>query len=123
MLYLFCNDRDGGQFLEEAISFCAERELPLTLVHSKRGGRLSRSYWRDRLFGGARAESRRLGVPVMLVGDVNADAFRNDVTPVDDGLIVGFNQIYSANLGGPICAAEQTVTGFKRRSGWVTKSS
>lgn len=98
MLYLFCNDRVGGPFLKAAISFCAERSLPLTLVHSiKREsarGKLSRSYWRARVLSGTRAESRRLGVPVMLVEDVNADAFREDVSAADDGVVAGFNQIF-----------------------------
>jgi methionyl-tRNA formyltransferase len=103
VIYLFSDQGYGEAFIRTASRIVRDRGVPVTLVLSTRKTPAPRGLvagLRRRI--GTRASERRLGrklgLPVRLVRNVNADDFVRGIAPTDHGVIAGFNQIFKAPL-------------------------
>ncbi len=100
-VYLFCNQRYGLPFVETAARFAAENNAAIRVVLSaSRRARCARRprrrmASRTRRWLMARRKSRRWGIPVSIVPDVNCARFRASIGTGDFGVIAGFNQIFA----------------------------
>lgn len=95
MIYHFCDDSFGPPFELRTIAFAKEQHVPVTIVRARPPG------LRSRLRSAARSAAERLegfAIRRLVVGDVNAAAFRERVGPDDHGIVTGFGQIFDDEL-------------------------
>ena len=107
MIYLFCNTGYGNSFLRKFIKYAKENKMEGTVVFSgnqirlidknfkrivlyriKELIRLCKNNIRELIF------SKRYGVKVIFVYDINAKSFSTKIKKNDVGIIAGFNQIF-----------------------------
>jgi hypothetical protein len=97
VIYHFCDNSFGPPFERRTIAFAEERRVPVAIVRAPARAPSLRS----RLRSAARWAGERLAgssIRRLVVGNVNAPAFRDRIGPNDHGIVTGFNQIFDAAL-------------------------
>ena len=106
MIYIFCNQKYGLQFILTAAAYAKTKNATLSLVISDKRPlprtpikRLATRAWRflQRLVQEKRLELR-YGVPVIVTENVNSACFRKKIAPMSHGIITGFNQIFDKDI-------------------------
>jgi len=100
VIYLFCNQRYGKNFIEVARQFSDRYHARITIAFSdktrsqKRRGVFSKaaSFIKDTVDKCRFAHHERM--PLLIVEDVNSPAFNKIIQPSDQGIVAGFNQIF-----------------------------
>lgn len=103
MIYLFCNESYGKQFLQAARDFSREHQAPVTIVFSDRRpisdfrlrNLLNFPSQRMRRMRRQRTFFQDFQLGLCLVENVNAAGFLRRIRPEDHGIVAGFNQIFS----------------------------
>jgi methionyl-tRNA formyltransferase len=102
MLYLFCNEGYGLQFLEVATKFASMRKVSLTAVFSGKSYGFTKyrsfSFFEVIVFFKKKMTEIKLRksyqTHIVIVRDINSFSFVNRIEPSDHGVIAGFNQIF-----------------------------
>lgn len=102
MIYLFCNEVFGEPFLKTLLSYHRKTSIPCCIVFSTRGQasrnlRQRLQYRLKRLFMKLKYNAR-FTVQIRFIGDVNHSSFVESISPLDSGIVSGFNQIFSREL-------------------------
>lgn len=102
MVYLFCNQQYGRQFIRTSIDYSKKKDMDLTLVFSDKlplpKSLVKRHIYKylhlSRRFIKEKKLSFHYRIPVKLAGNVNSEHFRKKIPCGSHGIIAGFNQIF-----------------------------